>query len=904
MSRTDTPSAPRQDGMPGAITGTVYKIIFRARNNGYRIGDLLEENGTHVRFLGQDLAALHEGMPVILTGTWIDHPTYGMELMVSSIETPEPDRQSALVRFFSSSYFPGIGEKSAQRIVEELGEDAIEKILEEPEVLTSKCSLRPVAATALLSALKVLGNKRDMLLHLMEWRVPDHEISILLANQKVTLDMLKEDCFRPYYSITSFSYDASQRLADGFDIPQDDPIRQRAAIFNTLKSQCFSHGSTYLSEESLYYACGCLPGFRKSLEELADRQLVAMENGCVFPYTLWQEEILIAAVLYCIEREWKKEGALERLEIDEDKLSATIERLEAEFHIQYDEIQINAIRTFFRSPAMILSGGPGTGKTTIVKAILRCLHALIPSSRVQLCAPTGRAAKRLSELSGENARTIHSLLGWDAETDQFSKDMHNPINCEFLIVDEFSMVDTHLFSSLLQALPSTCRILLIGDEEQLESVGPGRVLGDLIASGRLPIVRLERLYRQKEGSAIAQLADEIRHEQTLTYEKPVFLYESEQDQTEQVRKLVSAFESPANVQLLSPKYEGTGGIFELNQMMQDLLNPFHPQLPQISASVKLKSGGRHTIWYRPGDKVMLKANMSELDIYNGDIGEIVEVDEKTRTVLVAFDNAEIELSNDIYRYLYHGWCVSIHKAQGSEYQDVILSLPESAQRMLRKRLIYTGVSRAKRTLSIVTTASRLENAVRTYDDHKRQTTLLYRLNAVWEHGLEALGLHDREKQNAAPAAPSAEGIEAEVLPENETADQDNASMEHEYENEGDNRAQEEMYSAAMVETPYETAPVLDDELYGMVYGAPPVDLYVEESALPAERVIQIETPYSAIASSQRVSKGELDRRAISRDSLHSRIRRRVRNAVSAYAQDDDDTAVNDLYDDIDVDADE
>lgn len=365
---------------------------------------------------------------------------------------------------------------------------------------------------------------------------------------------------------------------------------------------------------------------------------------------------------------------------------------------------------------MMINGGPGTGKTTIVKGILEILRQMDPNAKIQLCAPTGLASKRLALLSHNNSKTIHSLLKWDMTTDRFGANVNNPIEADYIIIDEFSMVDTHLFASLLDALPSHCRILLIGDENQLESVGPGKVFEDLIQSNQFPIVHLEKIYRQSEGSGIVELASQIRNNEACTYKDGVTFIEKRTNEIiPALMDLVKPF-SLNHLQILAPMYSVNVGIDSINNIMQNLFNPKAHDKEEYVIGTTL---------FREQDKVMLLKNLPDEDVYNGDIGRIVHIEKNKKDVLiqVQFHGKIVDFTENFWDLLKLAYCISIHKSQGSEYPIVIVVVDQNTKRMLNQRLLYTAISRAKKQLILIGQKDLFEQCVQLKESHDRQTSL-------------------------------------------------------------------------------------------------------------------------------------------------------------------------------------
>ena len=399
--------------------------------------------------------------------------------------------------------------------------------------------------------------------------------------------------------------------------------------------------------------------------------------------------------------------------------------------IEYDKKQIDAINSFLDYDLSILTGGPGTGKTTVVRGMVNLFRELYPNHQIACCAPTGRAAKRLAELTKVECQTIHSLLKWDLESNTFGMNEENPLNVDCLIIDEFSMVDAFLFAALCKASSNVKKIVIIGDEDQLPSVGPGCVLKDLIDSELFPVTRLKTIFRQKEGSDVTALAHAIqkRDVDALKFSGDVAFFEcSQYDVKDLCIKIVqSALDKGYNlsdIQLLACKYSGVAGIDRLNSALQECFNPHDPSLNQW------KSG--HRI-FRENDKILQLKNQVDDGVYNGDIGLLVEVipasedfNSQSR-LIVDFDGVFAEYTSENLNNITHAYCISVHKSQGSEYPIVILPIVNEATFMLQRRLIYTAVSRAKKSLVLLGNKELFVKAVLKEEKQLRCTTLKQRM---------------------------------------------------------------------------------------------------------------------------------------------------------------------------------
>lgn len=696
------------------LHGRIEKVIFKSSNSWFAICAIQEkETGTSMTVKGL-MPEAAEGQNWKLKGHYIQHPKYGRQFEVESGEIEKPVGEEALAAFFSGSRFEGVGKKTARRIVESLGENALDKIMEDPDCLDGL--VKPSVKETITAVLRENGSLSSVVTTLLEWGLSEREINLLSSSYEDVMEALEQDCFDPLYNVRGFGYEGVMKLAAGLKVDYADLRRLEAALYDRACSMSMNSGSTAIPLEHLFGQFGNVltEDLQAALTSLEREDRLLERNGFVYPWNFYDEERRIALKLF--------EHVFPVVKPEAGRLEEQIEKVEKKLAITYDPLQKQAIESFFDQSIMILNGGPGTGKSTTVRGILEILKSLYPASSVQLCAPTGRAAKRLAQLSDSSAKTIHSLLQWEMESDSFARDYENPLSCDFLILDEFSIVDTHLFCSLLEALPRRCRILLIGDEDQLPSVSPGKVMQDLIASKTLPIVHLETLFRQSGGSGIARLAAQVRQEQPLKYESGVSFHSLPAAQIlPEIEQIVT--ESEGSMQILAPMYKGSAGIDEINRRMQEILNPFSVMKPQIVMP---------SITYRLGDRVLLKKNMPEQDVFNGDLGEIIEVDEASRSLVVDFEGTEVSFEHDIPLVLTHAWCISIHKSQGSEYQNVCLVADAQASRMLNRRLLYTGLSRAKKNLHILGSQSLFEKSVKREDRYQRSTTLVPRLQEVFD----------------------------------------------------------------------------------------------------------------------------------------------------------------------------
>lgn len=720
------PGSDSQGPALPVFRGKLERLYYQKADSGFCIGALRDEQTKkQIRFKGV-LPGAMVGQLWQIEGSWQTHETYGPQIAVYQASPIEKNFDEDLVRFFSSKTFPGVGAKTAEKIVKTLGENAIETILKDPDVLSEKCQLSEKICHSIREGLSKFGGRAMQIEQLLRWGLEQSDIKKLNTCEDPHIDHLKEDPYWPFYHLQGFGYFSAERIADGLELTSTDPKRTEAAVFNQITTLTNQTGSTAIRKNLLASAAKLeAKVLDTALASLAERKLIVLKNDYVYQTVQYNSEMLIAALVY-----------VHQFAIDSPNpgdIEAQLAKIEKREGIHYDQDQKKAVHTFLNHSMMILNGGPGTGKSTLLNALLEMVRQFYPHARVQLCAPTGRAAKRMNELTNRFSRTIHSLLGWDKEQDKFAYDENKPLNIDFLVVDEMSMVDNRLFASLLRALPSYCRILLIGDEDQLESVGPGNVLRDLIESNKIPVAHLETLHRQKKGSGIPLLANDIRIDQPLHFEDPVTFLEAPGSTLATLESLVKLEDNPADVQILAPVYNGESGIYQINEMMQKIVNPFSPLKPEMAVQISTKDGPR-TVIYRQDDKVLLKANMAELEIYNGDIGTILSVDPMTKSLICEFNGIDVEFErSDLSTYITHAWCISIHKSQGSEYPNVCVIADQNGRSMLKKRLIYTAVSRGKKKLSIIGNEADFRKCALRKDDATRQTTLQLRLEQYWQY---------------------------------------------------------------------------------------------------------------------------------------------------------------------------
>lgn len=687
------------------IEARLEYIIFENKANHYVVASFAELKNYHTFTAAGRIEEPIEDQEYILEGDYVKHPKYGDQFRIDVAKKKLPSHEEAIVHFLSGDDFPTIGKQTAKAIYDTLGEDCLEQIHKDPSLLKQVPKLTSAKIEIIQKGIQDYTGFNETYATLLKYGLSPRQIQMLLDHYDNVMDVLQEDCFRPYYEVYGFGYKSACKIAQALQIDSNDSRRLDAYVYELVRQLSMATGNTYITFMNVFQNVNGVGDeqIQESIDRLVKMQYVYVEDARIYPFTLHEDEVTIA-----------KEVQHHLYDVEKINVQDKIQSVEFALAITYDQEQKDAIQSFFDSSFMILTGGPGTGKTTTVKGILEITKQVYPEARIQLCAPTGRASKRLAQLSNCDSKTIHSLLQWNLEDNTFGKNEEEPLDVDFIIVDEFSMVDTHLFAQLLKALPDSCRILLIGDEDQLESVGPGKVLEDLIHSNLIQTIHLKKIFRQSSGSGIVSLAKEIREEKPCIYEDGVLFLERS---THQILDTLIDYVKDIDMdsmQILAPMYKGAAGIDTINQQMQALFNPKSPQKNQIKVGTTI---------FRENDKVMLLKNLPDEDVYNGDIGTIVEIDSKQNVISVDFQTTIVDFSTDFLYYLKHAWCISVHKSQGNEYQTVFCIVDTNAKHMLDKRLLYTAISRAKKKLYIIGNKPLFEAQVQLKQKRIRQTTL-------------------------------------------------------------------------------------------------------------------------------------------------------------------------------------
>ncbi|MCI8358199.1 MAG: ATP-dependent RecD-like DNA helicase [Lachnospiraceae bacterium] len=739
------------------IKGYIDHIIYRNTDNGYTVLNLIADE-KEITCVGT-FQTIDQGENIEAEGDYTAHPVYGEQFKVSNYQITAPDDALSMERYLGSGAIKGIGEALAARIVKRFGKDTFRIIEEEPERLAEIKGISERKAKEIAVQVYEKRDARDAMTFLQKYGISNTlAIRIYEAYGMNLYGIMKENPYRLAEDIDGIGFRIADAIASRIGIHTDSDYRIRSGLLFTLM-QAGMDGHCYLPESLLLRRAGELlelaPALMEAqLQNLAmDRKLVikmpdeAGGERKVYGMTYYYAELNCAKMLHDLNISVQKEDYLPS---EERKILGKMEALEKELQIELDELQKKAVLESIKNGILILSGGPGTGKTTTINMIIR--YFLSEEMDIFLAAPTGRAAKRMTETTGYEAKTIHRLLelngavSGEAKSARFEKNEENPLEADVIIIDEMSMVDIFLFQSLLRAVSVGTRLIMVGDVNQLPSVGPGQVLQDLLRSGQFPVVMLEKIFRQAQESDIVLNAHRIHAGEDIVLDNKSsdFFFLERNDVNVIYKHMIQLIleklppyvgAQPYDIQVLTPMRKGKLGVETLNGILQQYLNPPSEQKKEHMGVSAL---------FREKDKVMQIKNNYQLEwevvskygipidrgmgIFNGDIGMILEISEYTRSMVIEYDeHRRVTYSFDQLDEIELAYAVTIHKSQGSEYPAVIMPLLSGPRMLFNRNLLYTGVTRARNCVTILGSSMTLQEMVDNNFENRRYTGLANRI---------------------------------------------------------------------------------------------------------------------------------------------------------------------------------
>ena len=695
------------------IEGNVVHITFQSAETGFTVLEL-ETETEYITVVGE-MAGIGEGQKLVAFGEYTNHPSFGVQFKAQTVEISLPSDINAIYTYLASGAVKGIGIVFAKRIVEKFGENTFEVIDSYPEKLAQVQGISLSKAMAIQQEFKKIHGVQDAIVFLAKYNISAREaVTLYSALGPNTVEIITENPFVLCGEPCFFEFERADEIAAQLSMEYDDNCRIVGGIMFVLRHNTLKGHSCVPRDKLIETVASFISvepeKIEKNIEELCD-------NGLLIQEELYGKAFVFLAELYIAERViTQKLSELMANEIDlQEDADRMIDYIEKINDIRYAQKQKEAINKVYTSPVSIITGGPGTGKTTLVKAIITLFEA--QGKKISLCAPTGRAAKRLSDLSDRPAKTIHRLLEvipGSRDNMRFTHNQDNPLQCQVLIVDEFSMVDIVLFSQLITAVKQNCRIVLVGDSNQLPAVGPGNILKDLIESGIVPCVMLTEIFRQAQKSRIVVNAHNINNGIAPVgagKDGDFFFIDADGEKTEElIKQFVTVrlpqaygYDSYDDIQVLCPSRKKRGGTANLNVVLQKSLNP------QSAAKREIAFNG---IIFRENDKVMQIKNNYDLEytkdngeqdigVFNGDIGVIEKIDPLNKLMYIRFEDRLYTYTQEEFVQLEHSYAITVHKSQGCEFKAVVLCISDTAKELQYRNLLYTAITRAKELLIII-----------------------------------------------------------------------------------------------------------------------------------------------------------------------------------------------------------
>ena len=749
------------------VEGYLNKIIFHNKENNYYIlsiflndkydfveGDYLSVVGTFndFEFIEDDLYSFK--------GEIVQHRKYGTQLSAIVVEPVIEKDKEAIVSYLSSSIFQGVGRKTAELIVDTLGVDALDKIYENKDSLFNIKGIPEQRKDTIYTTIVANKQTQDIILKLNEYNLSNNLIlKIYNFYKHNTLRIITESPYSLIKDIKGINFKTVDKIAETNEIAANDRERILYGFIYTINSFCFSTGNTYISKNTLLYnTFNILYSSRNiavSKEDILSSYDYALDTGKLIEI---EDRVFLPEIYYSEYSIYSDISKRLELEVDFDisnsLLDKYIEEVEDELEISYDIVQIAAIKNCIKNNFSILTGGPGTGKTTIILAVIKIfqkiknysIHDLLDESRsiLTLCAPTGKAAKRMSESTGFYASTIHKAIGWSTEDENMEEFVSEKfIKSELVIIDESSMIDVFLMYNLLKIINKDAKIILVGDNDQLPSIAPGNVLNDLINSKAISTVKLNKIFRQSEHSSIINISHSIKNNIPFdileNFDDKEFISANKNEMINVISAIYDDLikgSAKENIQILAPIYKGTSGINEINMAIQSRFNDNEEQIEYGE------------LIYKVNDRVMQLVNRPEDNIFNGDIGYIEEIYKEGNKVkiVIDYDGNYVTYEKTELNQITLSYACSIHKAQGSEFENVIIPFIDNYNFMLNKNLTYTAITRAKKKLILCGSSNVFYKSIEPTNVVTRQTALEWFFTTDKEAEMQELELEEEIKE--------------------------------------------------------------------------------------------------------------------------------------------------------------
>jgi exodeoxyribonuclease V alpha subunit len=713
-----------------SLEGTLERVTYQNEENGYTVARLIPRGKTYEVTVVGAMAGVNVGESVKLLGVWTNHSQYGRQFEVRSYTVQYPSTIEGIRKYLGSGLIRGIGPVNASRIVDTFGKDTLDVIENQPHRLREVPGIGEKRSEQIASAWEDQKLIKEIMIFLQSQGVSTSlAVKIFKAYGATSVQVVTNDPYRLAKDIYGIGFKTADKIARQMGLPVDAPERIRAGLTYAL-NQLSEEGHCYAEQIQLFNLAASLLELspevcRPQLDFMLRSEELIAEDDAIYLPPFYHAERSVATKLRRIQgSDRDRLGAFRSYQWDQ-----AFQWLDSQSVIHLTDQQKQAVKMALTEKVSVLTGGPGTGKSTITASIISLLKTR--NGTVLLAAPTGRAAKRLSEATGMPAKTIHRLLEFSPSVHKpFLRDQQNPLDCDLIIIDETSMVDILLMNHLLSAIENGSHLLLVGDMDQLPSVGPGNVLRDIIGCERIPVVRLETIFRQAEDSYIIVNAHRINHGEMPIFTKQsndfyLFVEENPQKAADWVIDLVSnripakfGFRPEEDIQVLCPMHRGSAGVAELNERLQSTLNP------PATGKGEIKHGARVI---RQSDRVMQIRNDYDRLVFNGDLGRVSGIDLEDHSVIVNFDGRDVVYEFSQLDELVHAYAASIHKAQGSEFPVVVIPILTQHYRMLQRNLLYTGVTRARKIVVLVGSKRAIYIAVKNNQISARNTRLAARI---------------------------------------------------------------------------------------------------------------------------------------------------------------------------------